>query len=72
MELADRIRACIEAFVAGWNEQDAEKRAKLLARACADDFVMRTSGSRWLVPHRRARDSSSEDLHGESAVKYSF
>ncbi len=41
-----RIRASVEAFVAAWNERDAEARMRLIERGCAEDVVMRTSGRR--------------------------
>lgn len=39
-----RVRSSIEAYVAAWNERDPEARARLIARACANDFRIVTSG----------------------------
>ena len=39
-----RVQSSIEAYVAAWNEHDPEARARLLERACADDFRILTPG----------------------------
>jgi hypothetical protein len=39
-----RVRSSIEAYIAAWNEHDPEERARLLERACADDFRILTPG----------------------------
>lgn len=40
----ERIRACIEAYVAAWNERDPAQRRRLVEQACAEDLHMRTPG----------------------------
>jgi hypothetical protein len=40
----ERVQGSIEAYIAAWNERDPEARARLLARACADEFRIVTPG----------------------------
>ncbi len=40
----NRVRSSIDAYIAAWNEHDREARARLLERACADDFRLLTPG----------------------------
>lgn len=42
----ERIRASVDGYVAAWNETDAEKRRAFLRDACAESFVLVTSGRR--------------------------
>ena len=39
-----RVRSSIEAYVAAWNEREPEARARLVERACAEDFRLVTPG----------------------------
>ena len=38
------VRSSIESYIAAWNERDSEARARLIERACADDFRLLTTG----------------------------
>jgi ketosteroid isomerase-like protein len=65
-----RIRASIEAYIAAWNEHDAAERMRLIARACAEDLLMRTPGKR--IDGRAQLDALIADFQqrrpGERAV----
>ena len=65
-----RVRACIEAYIAAWNERDAAKRMRLIEQACAEDLLMRTPGKR--IDGRSELDALIADFQqrrpGERAV----
>ncbi len=42
----DRMRICIDAYVAAWNEMDGAKRRALIEAACSSELTMVTSGRR--------------------------
>lgn len=42
----ERIRTSVYGYVAAWNEIDAEKRRAFVREACAESFVLVTSGRR--------------------------
>jgi hypothetical protein len=80
----ERVRSSIEAYVAAWNERDPEVRARLIERACADDFRLLTSGRcirgraglaaliaefQARRPGHRARLASAVEVH-ESTFRY--
>ncbi len=80
----ERVRSSIEAYIAAWNEHDAEARARLVERACADDFRLLTSGRcirgraglgaliaefQKRRPGDRARLTSAVEIH-ESTFRY--
>jgi hypothetical protein len=58
---AERIRSSIEAYVAAWNEDDADKRRALIEEACSED--LRIVAPSQVVIGRAALDALIVDFH---------
>jgi hypothetical protein len=58
---AVRIRSSIEAYVAAWNEHDADKRRALIEEACSED--LRIVAPNQVVAGRGELDALIADFH---------